>query len=354
MDSVTQFTLGAAVSALILGKKIGPRKAALIGGVLGTLPDLDVLIPFETPVDDFVFHRGWTHSFFVQAAVTPIFGEALMRLFDGLRDARWRTYLAVFLVFVTHSIIDAITIYGTRVFWPVYPDPVGVGSMFIIDPIYTIPILSAVVWALFMASETRRFRKVLVGALVVSTAYMGLSLVLQQIVENRAKTIFAEAGIETGNLIATAGPLNTLVWRVIAREDDAYHNLYVSLLDSEPETQIYTHPRNPELAACLNGNAEFEKLQWFSRGYYTASLEGDRIVISDIRMGLTPFYVFRFELAEFVDAQAMPITPVQTASDGRAAPGDWQWLQERLWGQPATRTVEAALSESNVPITATC
>jgi inner membrane protein len=81
MDSITQFVLGAAVSTACLGKKIGPRKAALVGGLLGTVPDLDVLIPFADPVDSFVYHRGWTHSVFVHALAAPVFGELLVRLF---------------------------------------------------------------------------------------------------------------------------------------------------------------------------------------------------------------------------------------------------------------------------------
>ncbi|MEP1933318.1 MAG: metal-dependent hydrolase, partial [Roseibium sp.] len=68
MDSLTQFTLGAAVSALCLGKVLGPRRAAILGGVLGTIPDLDVFLPFDDPVDAFVLHRGWTHSLFVHIA----------------------------------------------------------------------------------------------------------------------------------------------------------------------------------------------------------------------------------------------------------------------------------------------
>ena len=36
-----------------------------------------------------------------------------MRWFDGLKGQRARTYLAVF-CFVTHALIDALTIYGTR------------------------------------------------------------------------------------------------------------------------------------------------------------------------------------------------------------------------------------------------
>ena len=85
MDSITQFTLGAAVSAVCLGKTLGPRKAAMLGGVLGTLPDLDVFLPFDDPVDSFVFHRGWTHSVFVHSLAAPVIGELLVRSIKMLK-----------------------------------------------------------------------------------------------------------------------------------------------------------------------------------------------------------------------------------------------------------------------------
>ena len=88
MDSLTQFALGATISTLCLGKKLGPRKAAALGGVLGTLPDLDVFLPFDDPVDSFVYHRGWSHAWAVHALATPIIGELLVRLVGSLRDHR--------------------------------------------------------------------------------------------------------------------------------------------------------------------------------------------------------------------------------------------------------------------------
>ena len=46
MDSLTQAALGAAVGESVLGKKIG-HKAAILGAIGGTIPDLDVLLtPF--------------------------------------------------------------------------------------------------------------------------------------------------------------------------------------------------------------------------------------------------------------------------------------------------------------------
>eukprot|EP01036_Dinobryon_divergens_P060276 gene60276-80389_t len=44
MDSVTQLVLGSAVSIATLGRRTAVWKAALWGGIAGTLPDLDALI----------------------------------------------------------------------------------------------------------------------------------------------------------------------------------------------------------------------------------------------------------------------------------------------------------------------
>ena len=172
MDSVTQFALGAAVGAATLGPRIGMRKAAIIGGVMGTVPDLDTFLPSPDPVTSFTSHRGASHSLIIQALATPFFAEPLVRLFRGLRDKRVLTYVAIYLIFATHALIDGMTVYGTRLFWPIYDGPVGVGSVFIFDPLYTLPLLVATLWAILLDPDGSRFRRWLTGALAVSTVYM--------------------------------------------------------------------------------------------------------------------------------------------------------------------------------------
>jgi len=341
MDSLTQFALGAAVSTFCLGKKLGPRKAAILGGALGTLPDLDVLLPFDDPVDSFVLHRGWSHAFAVHVVATPILGEIIVRVASSLRDHRWLVWATVFLCLTTHAMIDAMTVYGTRIFWPFSHDPVGLGSVFIIDPIYTIPLFFVTVWALGDREWSRRLQRAVTGALIFSSAYMALSVVLQSHAETRARAIFAEAGIEPTEVFAIAAPLNTVVWKVMALEDGRYHNLYLSLLDGDHTPVIYSHPRHPELIECLDGNEAFGKLAWFSRGYYRTERQGDKIIVSDLRMGLTPNYVFRFAVAEDADDTLREIYPLRASTGERTAEGDWQWLWKRLRGQPATRSGEA-------------
>jgi inner membrane protein len=341
MDSLTQIVLGAGVSAAVLGPRVGPRKAAVIGGLLGTLPDFDVFFPFDDPVDSFTLHRGASHSFIVHAMVTPVFGEALVRLFDKLRNQRLRTYLAVFLILVTHAALDALTIYGTRVFWPLLPEPVGVGSIFIIDPLYTLPLLIVTVWALCLSAWTARFRHALTAALVVSTAYLGWSLTAQQMVEQRAARLIAAAGIDVEQLRATPMPFNTLLWKVIALKGEHYLNLYVPVFGDDKEVTAYMHPRGTGRLACLENNAALEKLAAFSGGYFRLDVVEGEVLVSDLRMGLTPNYVFRFAVAETTPQGLKAMAP-ERREVARGSDGDLDWLIAGIFGAPPLRPAEVA------------
>ena len=153
MDSLTQIALGAAVGTAVLGRKVGPR-AALWGAVCGTLPDLDVLLPYGDPVRDFTFHRAESHSLFWLTVASPALALLIHRL-HRRAGASYREWLAlVWLALVTHPLLDAMTVYGTQVLLPFSDYPVGVGSVFIIDPLYTVPLIAGIV-GLAVAAQSR-------------------------------------------------------------------------------------------------------------------------------------------------------------------------------------------------------
>ena len=64
MDSATQLILGAAVGVAVMRRRTAAWKAALWGGVAGTLPDLDVFIAHGDPILDMVLHRAESHALF--------------------------------------------------------------------------------------------------------------------------------------------------------------------------------------------------------------------------------------------------------------------------------------------------
>ncbi len=340
MDSVTQFALGAGVGMAMLGRRIGVGKAALAGGLLGSLPDADVFWPFDDPVDSFVLHRSATHSLVIQALVTPLFAEALIRFFRSLRDARLRTYVTVYLCFATHALLDTMTIYGTRLFWPVWQEPLAVGSVFIIDPLYTLPLLVVTVWGFCLKGWTPRFGRALAAAFVLSTAYLGWGVIAQQMAEARAGRVLADARVSPERLFATPTPFNALFWRVVAIDGPRYINLYVPLLGGADAVTAYTHPRYPASPDCPALNGVMKRLVTFSRGFYRFDIADGALIMSDLRMGLTPGYSFRFVVAEQGSGGFRDAAPKRVLAE-RGAPGDLRWLVDGVLGRKSIRPAEA-------------
>lgn len=355
MDSVTQAVLGASVSAALLGPKMGARRAAIWGAALGTLPDLDVLYQFDNPVDAFTLHRGPTHSLIIQALAAPIVAEGIYRIHKSLHPNRWWVIISVYLVFATHALLDAVTIYGTRLGWPLFPDPVGLGSLFIVDPLYTIPLIVAVVWSLCVRQWSVRLGRLLNGALILSTAYIGWSIAAQNWAHTKALTILEQQGIEVQKSMAIAAPLTTFAWKVLAFDATKYYNVYISMAGGD--VQVYQHDRGLDLVACIQDNPATQILRDFADGYvrYRNNL-GNKpnmpdagVIMSDLRMGLTPGYVFQF----FIPHGPGDLSQViQTEEPRLSSDNDMAWFSAFLRGETLVRTAEidaAEFDQSQIP-----
>jgi len=341
MDSLSQIAFGACVGVAVLGRKVGPRRAAIAGGLLGTLPDLDVFLAPDDPIDSFVTHRGWSHALFVHAALTPVIGEAVRLGLKPLRDDRWLAWAAVFLCLTSHAVLDAMTIYGTRLFWPFWTDPVSVGSIFIIDPLYTLPLLVAMVWAFCLRSWTPLYRKALTVCLGLSAAYLGWTLVAQQTIAGRAEALLAANGVTPERLLAIPTPFNTAFWKVIAIDGERSFNLYMPMFGGPERVTLYAHNRHLRLQACADDDARIGKVARFSQGYYRLLLRDGEVSVADMRMGLTPNYVFRFVLGRLEDGRLRPVPTRRMQGRGDIG-AELDWLFANLRGIPATRLAEAA------------
>lgn len=350
MDSLTQIVLGAAVSVAVAGRRIGPRKAALLGAGLGTLPDLDVLIRHGDAVSDFILHRGWSHSILVHAAVTPLIAEGVMRAFRGLREHRVTAYLTVFLCLATHALLDAMTIYGTRLLWPLTDTPFGIGSIFIIDPLYTLPLAVATVWCLLRRDWSLRAGRVTSIALALSTLYLGWSMVAQQIADGKARKVLAEAGLKAEKVLATPMPFNTLFWRTIAIDGSRYYNIYQPLFAGTDSARIHVHPRLAAIGPCLDKIPSGAAVAAFSKGYYRTFRDEKGLRIADLRMGVTPSFVFDFRIAS-TDGNTWKTIMPERVRNARSAPGDIGWLLDGMFGGNTVHPSEAAsLFDPAVPL----
>ncbi len=299
MDSLTQAVLGGAVSYAVLGRRLGKR-AALLGLGLGTLPDLDVLIDFGGPIENMTYHRGFSHSFFVQALVTPAIAWALCNTRVGRGGSFWRWCAAIYLCFLTHSLADLFTVYGTQILWPFTDHPFAYSILFIIDPVFTIPLVIAVAGALSIRNADRAI-KLSLYMLGISTLYLVWSSSAKWIIDDKVQRALASQGIQPMQYESTPAPLNTLLWRGVAIEDGTYYEIWASVFDRVEEVQLTRHPRQIGLLQPIAEHPSIERLRWFTKGQYKAWQRADRIYLSDLRMGAEGAYVFNFEVGRLTD-----------------------------------------------------
>jgi inner membrane protein len=328
MDSLSQLALGAAIGVAVMGRRTALWKSAVWGAVAGTLPDLDVFIDHGDAIANMVLHRAETHSLFWLTLFSLPFAALVARLHGEW--AVWkRWWLALWLVLVTHPLLDAMTVYGTQLALPFSNHPFGVGSVFIIDPLYTLPLLVGTGIAL----ATTRLRANTFG-LVLSTAYLAWGFGVQQHVERVARNALTRQGIAAERMLVTPSAFNTIAWRVVVMQRDQYFEGFYSLLDKERTIAFDRFDRGAALEAEVRGIQGAQRIRDFSQGFYALRQQGPRVLINDLRMGQEPAYTFSFAIAERASpAQALAVPEqVGTRPDlGKFLP----WLWRRIGGDPA-------------------
>lgn len=336
MDSLTQIALGAAIGEATLGRRVG-RRAALWGAALGTLPDLDVFVPFGDPVADFTYHRSFSHSLIVLTLISPGIAWLIMRFHAGRSPPEQQAgfggwWLLSFLVLVTHPLLDVFTVYGTQIWWPLDPTPYFVSSVFIVDPAYTLPLLLGLTgtWLLLRrrrAASTAPRRPWLPNALglALSSTYLLWGLWAKNEIESFVHGELAAQDIAYEHMLTVPTPGNTVLWRILVMGDEAYYEGFRSLLDRGDTLRLQRIDHDPALLQGLEQHWPVQRLRWFTGGYYSVSSREGKIVITDLRMGQEPNYVFRFVVGRKANPHPEPLPPRQLPMAFELRELGWTW-----------------------------
>jgi len=325
MDSLSQAVLGASVAGVVA--PAGHRgKAMLLGAGLGTLPDLDVMIDFGGAVENFTYHRGFSHSLLVLAPFSVLLWLLLRRWWAPVRDKPLRWLAAVSLALLTHPLLDAHTAYGTQLFWPLTVPPTSWATLFIIDPLYTLPLLVGVLVAVFHRKVGGTALRV---GLVISTLYVGWSWVAQAMVSRHVDEALASMQLQDAPVFLTPTPLNTLLWRVVVMTDDGFLEGFDSLMIDEGTINFTAYPSAVDAMEAAADIWAVNRLRWFAQDFVKASIDNDRLVISDLRMGQEPTYVFSHIVAARGNPhwKAIPAEPVPMSFSDRLVGQTW----DRIW-----------------------
>lgn len=329
MDSLTQMALGASLSVAVMGRRTAAWKAAAWGAVAGTLPDLDVLLQHGDPVLDMVLHRAESHSLLYLTLLAGPLGW-LAAWATSTPQLRGRWMLALFAALFTHPLLDLMTVYGTQVLQPFTDEAYGVGSLFIIDPAYTLPLLAGVGAALWWQAGKGLWVNGM--ALVLSTAYIGWSVLAQGLALEQARQALRAQGIQPTRILATPAPLNTLLWRIVVMEDNRYLEGHWSVFDSGRPLSLRAYPRDAALLAQQAAHPHVQRLARFSDGFFSLTQDAaGHLWLTDLRMGQEPAYVFRFDLGP-PPAPGQPVPRSVQATQRFELQAGLRWLWARALG----------------------
>lgn len=326
MDSLTQIVLGAAVGEAVLGKKIG-NKAMLYGAIAGTIPDLDVFVnSFTDTVSAIEIHRGFTHSILFSILFAPIFGWLVSRFerYKSVKDWSWLFFWCL----LTHPLLDSFTTWGTQLFWPLNTR-VALKTIFVIDPLYTVPFIVFLILAMFQkrTSKKRRFYNNM--GLIVSTCYLVITLLLKWFTYTKFEEALIEQNIAYTEIDTRPSPMNTILWSANVATKDAFLIGSYSLFDSHPII-FNSYPKNHELIADFTDNLKMQRMISISNQWYCITEKNDELYFNDLRFGLLSMepdaqdfvFQYKFEINENGD-----LFFTETEKDR----GDAEKLLKQLW-----------------------
>lgn len=290
MDPITQGAVGAVVAQIRC-----PRPhffhAAIIGAAGGMAPDLDVLIRSNTdPLLVLEYHRQITHSL----VFIPVLGALCGILMHALFGDRWRVrrgeaILWATLGCATHGLLDSCTSYGTQLLWPFSDYRVAWDIVSIVDPLFTLPLLTAI----WLATKFHSSRWAIVGMLWMS-CYLGLGYIQNQRALAMGHDLAAQRGHTPLRLQAKPSFANLLVWKVVYETEQRFYvdavrpgGDQVTIWQGDSLPKFAVDEAFPWLPDDARQRRDIARFRHFSSGFIAIDPQNPMRVI-DIRYSMLP------------------------------------------------------------------
>ena len=312
MDPITHGVLGAAAGYAVAGRRLGPR-AAYAGGLAGMIPDLDMLLrPLSDPALPWEMHRHFTHALLF----TPV--GALFAWIPFLagrieRADRRLLYLVCCLGYLSHSLLDNATSWGTLWYWPFSATRVALDYIAIVDPLFSIVILVGLVVTL-----RRKAAGPAVAGILIAVAYIGFGAFQHGRAAAALRVTAASRGGSVERMRVVPTLANVVLWRGLSVSGGMVHAdairtpiLGAARVEAGASLAIVRPPPGSEEGRVAEAMRRFISL---ADGY--AAMTPDHPgVVGDMRYSLDP--------GGFV-----PLWGLRVAENGRSDPAVWVDLLE--------------------------
>ncbi len=275
----------------------------LYGAIAGTIPDLDVLTNFFTDtITAIEWHRGFSHSILFSVLLAPLLGVLVNKMEPRL-NLGWKPWANLFFwCLFTHPLLDAFTTWGTQLFWP-FDLRLAFNSIFVIDPIYTLPFLVLTLLVLFCKRGSKIRWRLNTTGLVLSTGYLLLTLVIKTVVHRRFERALQHQKIVYSAISTRPSPMNTVLWNANIDTPDHYLIADYSFFDTAP-IQFKPYAKNREAAKEMMVFPNVQRLITITEGWYILEQKQEQWYFYDLRFGLIPrkngepFFAFSYGLRE--------------------------------------------------------
>lgn len=266
MDTLTHAALGAVVAHATAPRtqRLAPRERLALGSIAGAFPDLDFA---AFPLDPLAFLADWHQAPTHSLVLAPLWAAAIGGAFAAVtkrRAAFAQAALVAALGLASHIATDAITAYGTALFYPLSSWRIGRGTVFVVDPIFTVIVLASLAAALRGA----RPRAAAIG-LVTLAGYVALAASAQRYALEIGRAAARAHGIALQELSAFAQPLSPFHWKLIGAAGANYVEAYVNVVGHPPPMPAAVPWLGP-LAAAYEAPA---RLRWRERHRFGARVD---------------------------------------------------------------------------------
>src|SRR5690606_19469175 len=242
----------------------------------------------------------------------------------NVKDWSWLFFWCL----LTHPLLDAFTTWGTQLFWPLNIR-VAFKTIFVIDPLYTVPFMVFLILAMFQnrTSKKRRFYNNM--GLVFSTGYLAITLLLKWYTYTKFEEALKEQDSAYTQIDTRPSPMNTILWSANVATEDAFLIGSYSLFDSQPIV-FNSYPKNHELIADFADHDKMRRMISISKQWYLITKKNDALYFNDLRFGLLSMepdaqdFVFQYKVETNTNDE---LYFTETQKDR----GDAEKLLKQLW-----------------------
>ena len=289
MDPLSQGVVG-----VVAAQQTSKRKHFLIASILGFFSgmsaDLDIFIKSsQDPLFSLEFHRQFTHSILFMPFGGLVCALFFYYLFLQKKDISFKqTYIYSTLGYATHALLDACTTYGTQLFWPFTNDRIAWNTISIIDPLFTLPILFLILFAVI--KNNKKYSYVALSWVLI---YSSLGFIQKDRSIDAGKKLAQSRGHEIIKIEAKPSFANIIVWKTIYTTQTHYYidavraGFNTRVIEGVKIEKFNVNKSFPWLDKKSQQAKDIERFRWFSNGYIAMSQNKPNQII-DIRYSMLP------------------------------------------------------------------